>query len=445
MKPLIHAFFLLLPVLLNAQAWTSFTPFGDTLGVYSISLQGDQTAWFLGCRTDGHNLAMVTRTTDGGATFNTSSLPLQGASYTASITSTDAFTAYVIALQDWGNGITLKTVNGGQTWENTNTPWDPVVSWPDYIHAFAPAKICQIGDPRNGEFEIYNTANGGISWGLVDGANIPDPLPGEFGFNNGGSAVGNHIWFVTNRGRVYHSSNAGYNWDVTQTPLDALGAISFSDVNHGVVTYWGVQDGSDHLLSTSDGGATWEDLSLPIAEDYHFYGIPAYLKGTSFLVAGVYTGDPLVGNNQTWVSKDHGNTWTQISEGEIIGWPAFNSPTNGWAGEWGPIIPTDHTTRVFKYNGGPLVGIFSPESLNAEVSIGPNPATEWVQLDINGTEPEDYWILLNDLHGRLVQKFEVKSATRYSHTFQLGSLPAAPYMITVSNKKGSSSWPIMKQ
>jgi photosystem II stability/assembly factor-like uncharacterized protein len=250
---------------------------------------------------------------------------------------------------------------------------------------------------------------------------------------------------VTNRGRVYHSSNAGYNWDVTQTPLDALGAISFSDVNHGVVTYWGVQDGSDHLLSTSDGGATWEDLSLPIAEDYHFYGIPAYLKGTSFLVAGVYTGDPLVGNNQTWVSKDHGNTWTQISEGEIIGWPAFNSPTNGWAGEWGPIIPTDHTTRVFKYNGGPLVGIFSPESLNAEVSIGPNPATEWVQLDINGTEPEDYWILLNDLHGRLVQKFEVKSATRYSHTFQLGSLPAAPYMITVSNKKGSSSWPIMKQ
>jgi hypothetical protein len=68
-----------------------------------------------------------------------------------------------------------------------------------------------------------------------------------------------------------------------------------------------------------------------------------------------------------------------------------------------------------------------------------------VQLDINGTEPEDYWILLNDLHGRLVQKFEVKSATRYSHTFQLGSLPAAPYMITVSNKKGSSSWPIMKQ
>lgn len=42
----------------NAQAWTSYAPFGDTLGAYAISLQGDQTAWILGCRNDGHNLGL---------------------------------------------------------------------------------------------------------------------------------------------------------------------------------------------------------------------------------------------------------------------------------------------------------------------------------------------------------------------------------------------------
>ncbi|MBL7807071.1 MAG: hypothetical protein JNN28_04625 [Saprospiraceae bacterium] len=444
MKPLFHSLFLFLPILTNAQTWTAYTPFGDTLGVYAISLQGDQTAWILGCRNDSHELGLVSRTTDGGSTFQTSSLSLQGAPFTASITSTDTSTAYVVALQNWGNAVTLKTLNGGQTWENTNTPWDPVVSWPDYIHAFSPAKICQIGDPRNGEFEVYNTGNGGISWALVNAANIPDPLPGEFGFNNGGCAVGNIIWFVTNRGRVYHSANAGNNWDVVQTPLDALGAIAFSDANHGIVTYWGVQTGSDHLLRTSDGGANWEEISLPISEDYHFYGIPAYLQGSSIMVAGVYTGESLLGSNQTWVSKDHGNTWTQISEGEIIGWPTFNSPTNGWAGEWGPINPTNQQTRVFKYNGSPLVGIISPAYLNAEVIIGPNPATDWVQVNINGSLPEDYWILLNDQNGRLIQKIDIKSTINFSQKLQLEKLAPAAYSITVSNKKGSNSWQLLK-
>lgn len=168
------------------------------------------------------------------------------------------------------------------------------------------------------------------------------------------------------------------------------------------------------------------------------------MQDTSILVAGVYTGESLLGNNQTWVSKDHGNTWTQISAGEIIGWPAFNSSTNGWAGEWGPINPTDHTTRVFKYNGSPLVGIFSPSSLNAEVKIGPNPATEWVQLDVSGTAPEDYWVLLNDRNGHLVQKFEVTSTTSFSQKIPLEKLPSAPYSITISSKKGSSTWQILK-
>ncbi|MCC7464802.1 MAG: T9SS type A sorting domain-containing protein [Saprospiraceae bacterium] len=256
MKSLYPLLFLLIPLMTNAQAWTSFSPFNDSLGVYAISLQGDQTAWILGCRNDGHDLELVAH--------------------------------------------------------------------------------------------------------------------------------------------------------------------------------------------TSDGGASWEDISLPISEEYHFYGIPTYVKGTSIMVVGLHTGAPLVGNNQTWVSKNHGETWTQISSGEIIGWPAFNSPTNGWAGEWGPIIPSDNNTRVFKYNGSPLVGVLSPESLNATVNIGPNPATNWIQLDISGKEPEDFWILVNDLNGQLVQKFEVKSVTQYSHTLQLGALPSAPYLITVSNQKGGSTWQILK-
>ena len=118
MKPLLIYLTLLIPVLGATQTWTAYAPFGDTMGVYSISLQNDNCAWFAGCRTDGHDLAKVARTVDGGLSFNTAELPLQNPAYTACITSTDESTAYVIALQNWGNGVTLKTLDGGQTWQD---------------------------------------------------------------------------------------------------------------------------------------------------------------------------------------------------------------------------------------------------------------------------------------------------------------------------------------
>ena len=444
MKKIIYLLFftLLAPNLLEAQVWATYEPFGDTMGVYSISLYNANTAWFVGW--NGKDTARVTRTIDGGATFNTSILPLQGAPYTACITSTDESTAYVLALQDWGNGITLKTLDGGQTWQDANTPWDPVVSWPDYIHAFGPAKICQIGDPRNGEFEVYNTANGGLSWSLVNPADIPDPLPGEFGFNNGGSFAGNHIWFVTNRGRIYHSANSGYNWDVVQTPLPTAGAISYADVNNGLVTFWGDPDGSDHLLRTTNGGTTWEEITLPIAENYHFYGIPEYLKGTSIMVAGIYTEPQFFAKNQTWVSKNRGNTWLQVSDGEIIGWPTFNSSTNGWAGEWGPIDPTDHTTRVYKYTGGPLVGLYSPNNLDAEVLISPNPASKIAQVKVQVTDPADFLILLNDVSGKLLKSISLKNTAEFTQDFDLQGLAPGTYTLTISSEKGSLTRKFLK-
>ncbi|MFZ4633025.1 MAG: T9SS type A sorting domain-containing protein [Saprospiraceae bacterium] len=438
MKSVLLSIAFFIPLVAHTQ-WATYSPFGDTIGVYSIALNDSTGAWFLACRTDGRDIGMVARTIDGGATFNTSILPMQNPPYTACITSIDKSTAFVIGLQNWGNGITLKTVDGGQTWQDTKTPWDSVLSWPNYIHAFTPAKICQMGDPRDGEFEIYNTQNGGISWTKIAPDKIPDALPGEIGFNNGGCAVGNHIWFATSRGRVYHSDNAGNTWDVKQTPLDAIGTIAYADENNGITTFWGNPNGSDVLLRTKNGGTTWDSIKLPISETYHFYGTPSYMKGTAVMVAGVYTEPQFLGKNQTWVSKDRGNTWEQISEGEIIGWPNFNSSTNGWAGEWGPIIPTDHTTRVYKYIGNPIVGLFSLNALNAELRISPNPATDLVQLQVKTPEPVDFLVLLNDASGKLLKSFSLKNTAEFTQAINVQGLPSGTYTLSVSTSKGSVS------
>lgn len=444
----IHTLFVTLLLLtanmLTGQAFwaTHLPPFTDTLGTYDVEVTNANTAWFL-CQRGASGGAEVGRTTDGGVTFYAGTLPLNGIPYTPCMTSTDENTAYVMALQDFGNSVTLKTTDGGQSWQNTNTPWDPVVSWPDFIHAFSPAKICQIGDPRDGEFEIYTTGSGGVGWGRVPGANIPDPLAGEFGWNNCGDFAGNHIWFGTNLGRVYHSANAGLSWEVAQTPLSGvIGGISFADENNGIVAglYFFEDSITTPLFKTADGGVTWSAITLPISEPYHFYGAPGCVKGTPNIVAGVYTNPPVLGKNQTWLSTDRGDTWKQISDGEIIGWPTFYSPTVGWAGEWGET----HPTRVFSYSGSPLVGLFRANQLDVTVSLSPNPAAEMLRLEVRGLDAGDYWLLLNDAQGRLVQKTIVTTAADISQSLDLSGLPGGVFNLTITGATGMVTKQVVK-
>lgn len=448
---------LLLPIFAQAQAqaqvqsrspvWAAYTPFTDTLGTCDVEVTNANTAWFLTVNLD--KKAQVARTTDGGATFNVSDLPLQGTAtpFTPCMTSADESTAFVMALQNWGNAVTLKTTDGGQTWQNTYTPWDPGVSYPDYIHAFSPTKICQIGDPRNGEYEIYNTLDDGLSWARVDTTNIPAPLPGEYGYNNSGDVVGSHIWFGTNMGRLYHSSDYGYTWEVAPTPLNGVGGLAFSDENNGIVAgVYGLEDSvTTRLFRTTDGGANWSEITLPISEVYHYYGVPAYIKGTATIVAGVYTNPQPNGKNQTWVSKDRGDTWTPVSDGEMIGWPTYYSSTIGWAGEWGPFTPSIHSTRVFKYIGDPLVGLFSPKQLDAEVTLSPNPASDVLRVNVQAQEAGDFWIMLNDTQGKLIKKETSSGISEFEKTLEIKNLPAGTYTLTVSSAKGSLMRKFVKQ
>lgn len=81
----------------------------------------------------------------------------------------------------------------------------------------------------------------------------------------------NDIWVGTNSGAIYHSSNAGNNWDkiapmanryhngvtLTLSP-GSIGDLSFTDASNG----WALGL-NQNVYDTRDGGATWAQTRLP--------------------------------------------------------------------------------------------------------------------------------------------------------------------------------------
>lgn len=146
------------------------------------------------------------------------------------------------------------------TWSWSPIAWDAAVSWPNHIHNVSPTRTLAFGDPRDGEFEIYVTDNGGDTWSRIPGSALPDPLMDEYGSSWTGDGWGNHLWFGTLAGRVFHSSDAGNSWEAFQTPLPYLLGLNFSDTLHGVA--FTQLDAVTHVtVHTSDGGRTWTDIT----------------------------------------------------------------------------------------------------------------------------------------------------------------------------------------
>ncbi len=451
-------YYLCIPVILcivlsmnqaHGQVWETHIPgFGDTIHIWDIEVVNENVIWAVGNKMSVTDTIYPSPTTnetyyavskDGGNSWKTGTIPIGPKPFIANLAAIDASTAMVMGLENYANAKTLKTSDGGTTWQTTPVGWDPVASWPDYIHAFSVAKWCIIGDPRNGDFEIYGSGNAGAVWVQVPGTNIPDPLSGEFSFDNCGTAIGNTIWFGTNKGRIYRSKDSGNSWEVFDTPLDGTGFfyLSFSDENHGLITTGFGAGINAKMYTTNDGGATWTELTnLPHNGAFFTFGPAAYIPGQPYIIQGLTAGGYLTGPYETWLSSDRGITWKQISTGEIIGWPTFLNGTVGWAGEFQQL---KHPTRLYKYIGSPLTGLFSPNKLEADIKISPNPASDILQVNVIANESGNFWILLNDQSGKLIQKLEVPNSKTFSRELEIKNLPAGIYFLTVTGDKGSES------
>jgi photosystem II stability/assembly factor-like uncharacterized protein len=197
----------------------------------------------------------VLRTTNGGTTWTSvGRSPISAAANIVCITALDENTAFVTNTPDSTN--IYRTTNGGTSWQRVYVDGS-TGAFIDAVHMYDASNGIALGDPVGGKWVILKTSNGGASWAHIP--TEPTQNGAEAGWINSFNVVGtSNIWFGTNASRIYHSTNGGATWSSTSTTAINSYALWFNDAQYGVA---GFSDGT--AARTSDGGATWTNVTIP--------------------------------------------------------------------------------------------------------------------------------------------------------------------------------------
>lgn len=421
-----------------AQLWTSqATGFTDaSRGLEEIQIVNANTVWALAY--DGANTSNViqefTKTTDGGTTWVPGVIDVGdtalGINNICAINNTTAWVSAVNGTDGTGSVI-YKTSDGGATWNQQNSAgFIGATSFVNFVHFFDANVGFAMGDPNAGEFEIWRSTDGGDSWTLVPGANIPTFSSGEYGYNGGNIVVGNTVWLPTNKGRILKSTDQGLTWTITQAPLTDFGGtaqsgrMAFSDANNGCLLK--TVGTAYTFYTTTNGGTTWSTGAT-------FSGtrrLLNYIPGTTTIVATSAAAP--VG---TSVSTDNGSTWTDLEPTgtEQRGVSAFLNLTTGWCAGFSS---TPFTDGVFRLTG-PL-GNSSFESSTVFAAY-PNPATNLVTISSEGIDA--YQLSVTDLTGKVVL---TKSMTGIENSVDVSSLSNGAYFFTITSDNKKETIKIIK-
>ena len=259
-----------------------------TENLRGISIPSNQIAWASG--THGTYL----RTTDAGNSWQPSQVPGAEALDFRDVEAFSADLAYLLSAGPGAQSRIYKTTDGGKNWTLQFTNKDPkgffdCMAFRGRDHGIA------LGDPvpdNSGKlrFELIATEDGGKNWKPLPPDAIPPAFEGEGAFAASGTCItvqgGSNVWFATGGkvARVFHSTNAGETWTVSDTPIihgpDSAGifSIAFRDAAHGVIAggdYKHPDQDGPNLAFTEDGGLTWK-LS-PVTPQAYFSAV-AFIK-----------------------------------------------------------------------------------------------------------------------------------------------------------------------
>lgn len=409
----------------QAQAGVRFLDAVDANNIWAIGYDG---------LAPGKNFAWYTRSNNGGSTFTSGNVYADTNTYImANMEGVDANTAWVSAYlkASQSKGAIHKTTNGGSTWTNMTAAgmYTNAAAFTNIVTFLTPSVGITMGDPVGGEFEIWRTTDGGTTWSKIPGASIANPSSAsEYGLVNVYTKYGTtDIWFGTNLGRVYHSSDAGLTWTAATIPGAGVGVndLAFTDPNNGLAYAYSGTTTSPvlGLYKTTNGGATWTQIT-PLDPNMGLNDI-APITGTSwFASCGAGTGNTVIS-----YSSDHGATWNSWGGSNIqyLNIDFVNNNT-GWAGSFSFTLAAQQ--GIFKYSGAPL-GVNETSLAPRAFDVYPNPTGGMVTINMPVAKQGAEISVINTL-GQVVRTAKTTVATTgETFTMDLSNLGKGVYFVNI--------------
>lgn len=322
---------------------------------------------------------IVLKSTNGGNTWETLNIPYELNASWRSVHFINDTVGFVTGL----NGF-MKTNNGGMTWDGNETIQNYFTS--TYFNT--PNSGFLTSDDNN----IYSTSDGGENWISDELVTGNSGLTDVYFINEDtGYCIGYQEldWDVYN-GKIFKTENGGISWLEVATTSNKLNEIRFFNQNLGIAvgTY-------GYIATTNDGGNNWDEQN--ICDTCELTSI-LFQNDTSILIAG-YSPVWIQGDNPQhgviYHSTDNGVNWDfdQLPFTNPLQSISRNSDFNIFcAGYNGLILQNANYTNINDHNKA------FPNKY--ELSIYPNPTSDIVKINYRLSSQSFVKISITDYTGK---------------------------------------------